>query len=106
MQRRMQDNCAVLRTADVLKEGETKLRDVWSKASSLSVSDRSLIWNSDLVETLELDNLLAQSLVTLHSALNRQEIRGAHAREDFPKRDDVNSMKPTCTRPDATATAP
>ncbi|HTY67498.1 MAG TPA: succinate dehydrogenase flavoprotein subunit [Alphaproteobacteria bacterium] len=96
MQRTMQDNCAVFRTAEVLKEGEQKLKTIWQKAESLSVSDRSLIWNSDLVETLEFDNLLAQSVVTLHSALNRQESRGAHAREDFPKRDDANWMKHSC----------
>src|SRR5271154_446149 len=102
MQRAMQDNCAVFRTAEVLQEGEAKLRAVWDKAESLSVSDRSLIWNSDLVETLEFDNLLAQATVTLHSALNRQESRGAHAREDFPKRDDVNWLKHTLSWIDPT----
>jgi succinate dehydrogenase / fumarate reductase, flavoprotein subunit len=101
MQRTMQNNCAVFRTAEVLKEGEEKLREVWNKAESLNVADRSLIWNSDLVETLEFDNLLEQSVVTLHSAINRQESRGAHAREDFPKRDDEKWMKHTVAWLDA-----
>jgi succinate dehydrogenase / fumarate reductase, flavoprotein subunit len=95
MQRTMQTNCAVFRTAEVLEEGVTKLRQTWDKSEKIGVTDRSLIWNSDLVETLEFDNLLGQAVVTLHSAVNRQESRGAHAREDFPNRDDVNWMKHT-----------
>ncbi|MBM3537572.1 MAG: succinate dehydrogenase flavoprotein subunit [Alphaproteobacteria bacterium] len=95
MQRTMQTNCAVFRTAEVLEEGVKKLRQTWEKSEKIGVSDRSLIWNSDLVETLEFDNLLGQAVVTLHSAVNRKESRGAHAREDFPNRDDVNWMKHT-----------
>jgi succinate dehydrogenase flavoprotein subunit len=93
MQRVMQSNCAVFRTGEVLKEGVDLLEKTWQRREDLHVSDRSMIWNSDLVESLELDNLLSQAMVTMASAANRQESRGAHAREDFPDRDDVNWMK-------------
>ncbi len=95
MQRAMQDNCAVFRTADVLEEGCQKVDGIFARNDEIAVSDRSLIWNSDLVETLEYDNLIAQSVVTLQSARNRKESRGAHAREDFPVRDDKEWMKHT-----------
>jgi succinate dehydrogenase / fumarate reductase, flavoprotein subunit len=72
-----------------------KIADVSASMGELGLGDRSLIWNSDLAEALELDNLVAQSVVTLNSAINRQESRGAHAREDFPDRDDHNWMKHT-----------
>jgi succinate dehydrogenase / fumarate reductase flavoprotein subunit len=91
----MQDNCAVFRTGEVMEEGKRKLAEVWARRNDLKVSDRSMIWNSDLAETLEFDNLMAQSVVSLHSALNREESRGGHAREDFPERDDENWMKHT-----------
>jgi len=93
MQRIMQSNCAVFRTGPVLEQGVELMRQAWAKRSDLSVSDRSLVWNSDLVESLELDNLLYQALATIASAANRTESRGAHAREDFPERDDTNWMK-------------
>lgn len=93
MQHVMQTNCAVFRTGEVLAEGKEKIAEVFKEMPDIRVSDRSLIWNSDLVETLELDNLMAQALVTMDAAYNRQESRGAHAREDFPNRDDINWMK-------------
>jgi len=95
MQKVMQTNCAVFRTGEILEEGHKLIHDVRAGVTDVRVTDRSLIWNSDLVETLELDNLIAQSVVTMDSARNRTESRGAHAREDFPDRDDKNWMKHT-----------
>jgi succinate dehydrogenase / fumarate reductase, flavoprotein subunit len=95
MQNVMQTNCAVFRTGEVLSEGSKLIHDVLAGSADVKVSDRSLIWNSDLVETLEYENLIAQAVVTMDSALNRKESRGAHAREDFPDRDDKNWMKHT-----------
>jgi len=95
MQRTMQSNCAVFRTGEVLEEGCKLITQVAASFADVGVSDRSLIWNSDLMETLELDNLLGQAVVTMHGAANRQESRGAHAREDFKERDDQNWMKHT-----------
>ncbi|HZL58948.1 MAG TPA: succinate dehydrogenase flavoprotein subunit [Stellaceae bacterium] len=95
MQHVMQQNCAVFREAKVLEEGVAKIHAVADSMRDIAVSDRSMIWNSDLVEALELDNLMAQSVAALHSALNRTESRGAHAREDHPARDDQNWMKHT-----------
>jgi succinate dehydrogenase / fumarate reductase flavoprotein subunit len=95
MQKVMQTNCAVFRTGEILEEGHKLIHDVRAGVADVRVTDRSLIWNSDLVETLELDNLISQSVVTMDSARNRTESRGAHAREDFPDRDDKNWMKHT-----------
>ncbi len=95
MQRVMQNNCAVFRTGEVLQEGSKLIHEVYAGMPDIAVTDRSLIWNSDLIETLELDNLMAQAVVTMDSACNRTESRGAHAREDFPNRDDQNWMKHT-----------
>jgi succinate dehydrogenase / fumarate reductase flavoprotein subunit len=95
MQTAMQEDAAVFRTGETLVSGVARLQAVHDKRADLRVSDRGLIWNSDLVETLEFENLAAQAIVTVNSALNRTESRGAHAREDFPDRDDVNWMKHT-----------
>ncbi|ALK10421.1 succinate dehydrogenase flavoprotein subunit [Blastochloris viridis] len=95
MQKVMQSNCAVFRTGEVLAEGKELIHQVWQTSADLKVTDRSLIWNSDLIETLEFDNLIAQAVVTMEAAANRTESRGAHAREDFPDRDDANWMKHT-----------
>jgi succinate dehydrogenase / fumarate reductase flavoprotein subunit len=95
MQKVMQANCAVYRTGETLEEGSKLIHDVWGANEQVGISDRSLIWNSDLVETMEFDNLIVQAVVTMDSAVNRTESRGAHAREDFTDRDDKTWMKHT-----------
>jgi succinate dehydrogenase / fumarate reductase flavoprotein subunit len=93
MQRTMQLDAAVFRTGETLEQGVAKVRNIHASFADVKVSDRSLVWNSDLIETFELQNLLGQALATIVSAQNRTESRGAHAREDYPDRDDANWMK-------------
>ncbi|MDA9077388.1 succinate dehydrogenase flavoprotein subunit [Candidatus Pelagibacter sp.] len=95
MQKTMQSKCAVFRTEKTLKEGVDDIRKAYDGIESISVKDKSLVFNTDLVETLEFDNLIRQAITTVDSAYNRQESRGAHAREDFPKRDDEKFMQHT-----------
>jgi len=95
MQQVMQNNAAVFRTSEVLEEGCRLISEVQASFDDIKVSDRSMVWNSDLVETLELRNLLGSAIVTLYGAENRKESRGAHAHEGYPDRDDENWMKHT-----------
>ena len=97
MQRTMQADAAVFRTGETLAEGVAKIREIHASFADVKVSDRSLVWNSDLIETMELQNLLGLSLATIVSAENRKESRGAHAREDFPDRNDAEWQKHTLT---------
>jgi succinate dehydrogenase / fumarate reductase, flavoprotein subunit len=95
MQRAMQNYATVFRTDKLLQEGVGKIQDIARTLSDIGLADRSLIWNSDLVEAMELENLMGQAIVTLTSASLRKESRGAHAHEDYPDRDDENWMKHT-----------
>jgi len=95
MQKAMQEDAAVFRIGESLEQGKKRIADIYARRGDIGIQDRSLIWNTDLVETLEFDNLISQAAVTVAGAANRQESRGAHAREDFSQRDDANWMKHT-----------
>jgi succinate dehydrogenase / fumarate reductase flavoprotein subunit len=95
MQKAMQEDAAVFRTGESLESGVARLAEVWRKKADIKVSDRGLVWNTDLMETLEFDNLIGQAVVTVNGATNRTESRGAHAREDFSDRNDTEWMKHT-----------
>jgi succinate dehydrogenase / fumarate reductase flavoprotein subunit len=95
MQQTMQNHCAVFRKQDILEKGIQELSEAYAMLEDIQIKDRSLIWNTDLMEALELQNMMPQAMVTLQSALYRTESRGAHARDDFPERDDVNWLKHT-----------
>jgi succinate dehydrogenase / fumarate reductase flavoprotein subunit len=101
MQKTMQADCAVFRTEETLEEGKRKIDAVYARMADIDVTDRSLIWNTDLIETMELDNLIGQAVVTMYSAANRKESRGAHMHETYPSRDDSTWMKHTISWFDA-----
>src|SRR3546814_12843208 len=95
MQHTMQKHCVVFRDSALLNEGQALIDKVYTSLEDVSIADRSLVFNPDLIETLELDNLLPPAVVTMHSAANRTESPGAHMHSDFPARDDPNWMRPT-----------
>jgi len=95
MQKVMQKHCAVFRDDQIMTEGLKLIEEIWFGSTDIKIKDKSMIWNTDLLETLEYKNLIEQAVVTMNSALNRKESRGAHAREDYKERDDKNWMKHT-----------
>ncbi len=95
MQKAMQEDAAVFRTGETLKQGQKRIAEIYKRLPEISVADRTMIWNTDLVETMEFENLISLAVVTIEGAVTREESRGAHAREDFPDRNDQDWMKHT-----------
>ncbi len=93
----MKKHCAVFRDDQIMSEGSKLIEQIWFGSTEIKIKDKSMIWNTDLLETLEYKNLIEQAVVTMNSALNRKESRGAHAREDYKEKKQKNKKRLTCS---------